>query len=96
MVQEAATRTYKAVICRRCSAPIPVPAIVVRMEEAAEVQDVESGKSERVFSVRCRSCEAESQYRSSQIVEAEGEPKSRRMSPKPWLGHGPLTRAARA
>jgi hypothetical protein len=96
MIQEAATRTYKAVICRRCSAAIPVPGIVIRMEEANQGQDSESGKGERVFSVRCRSCEAESQYRSSQIVEAEGEPKARRMSPKPWLGHGPLTRAAGA
>jgi RNase P subunit RPR2 len=82
------------VICRRCRAPIPVPAIVVRMEEAA--QDSESGKVERVFSVRCRVCEAESQYRSSQIVEAQGEPKARRLSASPWLGGRPLTRAAGA
>jgi RNase P subunit RPR2 len=96
MVQEAAIRTYKAVICRRCRAPIPVPGIVIRMEESAEVEDTPSGKSERVFSLRCRACEAEGQYRSSQIAEVEGEPKGRRMSPKAWLGQGPLTRAAGA
>jgi hypothetical protein len=96
MVQEAANRTYRGVTCRRCRAPIPAPGIVIRMEQTAPVQDTDSGKPERVFSLRCRSCETEGQYRSSQIADFEGEPKSRRMSPKPWLGHGPLTRAAGA
>ena len=96
MIQEAMRPQYSAVHCRHCSEPIPVPAIVIRMESLANSQDPEGAQSERVFTVRCRVCECEHLYRSGQIVRVEGEPKTRRGSNRSIYRHGPLSRAATA
>lgn len=96
MIQEAMRPQYSAVQCRHCSEPIPVPAIVIRMENLADAQDSEGPQPERVFSVRCRVCDCEHLYRSGQIVQVEGEPKSRRGSSGSIYRHGALSRAATA
>jgi hypothetical protein len=92
MIEEATIPHYSAVVCKLCRQPIPVPAIVTRLG----VQDSENGQSDRAFNLRCRSCEGESLYRSSQIVDVEGEPKGRRVSKDSVHRHGPLSRAAHA
>lgn len=97
MIQDATKPQYSAVICRRCSEPIPVPGIVLRMEGlAGTTDDAEAFQPERVFSVRCRVCECEHLYRSGQIVQVEGEPKSRRGLSNTIYRHGALSRAAGA
>jgi hypothetical protein len=96
MIQEATMPQYSAVMCRHCREPIPVPAIVIRMEALASAQDSETGQTERVFTLRCRVCEGENPYRSSQITKVEGEPKGRRTSPNSIYRHGTMTRAANA
>ncbi len=95
MIQEAIKPHYSAVMCRHCREAIPVPAIVIRMENLS-AQDTQVEQGERVFTLRCRACEGESPYRSSQIVEVEGEPKGRRGSPRRIYRHGVLARAANA
>lgn len=95
MIQEATRSQYSAVLCRQCRQPIPVPPIVIRMESLSKAE--EPGiETDRVFAVRCRSCECEHPYRSSQIVQAEGEPKGRRTLARTIYRHGTLSRAASA
>jgi RNase P subunit RPR2 len=91
MNQQLEKRTYSAVLCRACRQPIPVPAIVIRLQEESRATD-DAQQHDRVFRVRCRSCEAEKPYWSSQIIQVDGEPKPRRMA----RFELPLTRAARA
>jgi hypothetical protein len=67
-------QSYRGVLCRCCKQPIPVsPFVVVMQPESDEEQ-----QRVRVFSVRCRACEKERPYRSSDIVEFEGTPRSTR------------------
>ena len=74
MVQELKER-YRGVLCSCCRQPIPLPAIITRMELASsEGQD---GEGDRVFSLRCRACEREMPYRASQFLEIQGTPRSR-------------------
>jgi hypothetical protein len=96
MIQEATQEKYSAVICGHCRQPIPVPAIVIRMESMPHPFDAAGEHSERVFNLRCRSCECEHPYRSSQIVEVEGQPKARRGRPHSAYGLRTLARAAGA
>jgi hypothetical protein len=79
MNQEATTQEYRGVLCRYCRQPIPVPAIVIGIENAAKHDETVSGLEQggRVFTLRCRSCEGEHPYRSKEIVSFEGTPKSR-------------------
>lgn len=66
-------QSYRGVLCVSCRQPIPVPAIVVTMEaESDEEQHV------RVFNLRCRACEKEQPYRSTDIVDFDGMPRTRR------------------
>jgi hypothetical protein len=70
--------TYRGVICQCCRQPIPLPGIVLRMEASLEPYELGAGqKSGRVFTLRCRSCEKEMPYRTSEIVDVEGTPKPR-------------------
>lgn len=66
-------QSYRGVLCASCRQPIPVPAIVLTME--AEVR--EEDQQVRVFKLRCRACEKELPYRSTDIVEYEGSPRTR-------------------
>jgi len=96
MIQEA-TQSYRAVICQCCRQPIPLPAIVLHIESTLQQGDPESGidKSARAFSLRCRSCEKEMRYRTSDIVDVEGTPKPR-ISRANGRKRENLTRAANA
>ncbi len=66
-------QSYRGVLCASCRQPIPVPAIVVTMEAEAHEEEPQI----RVFNVRCRACEKELPYRSTDIVEYEGSPRTR-------------------
>ena len=75
MIQEVNEKHYSGVLCSCCRQPIPLPAIVVRMQTGSE--NPESITGDRVFSLRCRACEREMPYRTSQVLEIEGAPRSR-------------------
>jgi hypothetical protein len=79
---EIKTEEYRGVICRLCTQPIPVPRIVISMEEDSKREEAVTGlfQGDRVFTLRCRSCEGEYPYRSKDIVTLEGSPKPRRSS----------------
>lgn len=70
---------YRGVICQCCRQPIPLPAIVLRMETSRKPDEPAVGldTGARVFALRCRSCEREMPYRSSEIVDVDGVPKPR-------------------
>ena len=72
MTQEL-KQSYRGVLCASCKQAIPVPAIVVSIE--AESGDAEP--SIRVFNLRCRACEKEHPYCSTDIVEFDGAPRVR-------------------
>jgi len=63
-------QSYRGVLCVSCKQAIPVPAIVVNMES-----DVE--RTIRVFNLRCRACEKEHPYCTTDIVEFDGAPRVR-------------------
>jgi len=100
MTQDSIKQSYRGVLCLSCRQPIPLPAIIVRMESAAKGTESTSLQEHqaRVFSLRCRSCEREKPYRAIDIVDFEGEPKARlsRFRPAPASGRqsGGQSRAA--
>ena len=75
MVQEFKEQRYRGVLCSCCRQPIPLPAIIARMEVAPVEEQGEAG--DRVFSLRCRACEREMPYRASEIIEIAGTPRPR-------------------
>ncbi len=75
MVQESKEQRYRGVLCSCCRQPIPLPAIILRMELASA--DTHGAGGYRVFSLRCRVCEREMPYRASEAIEIEGAPRSR-------------------
>jgi hypothetical protein len=81
MTQDVAKQTYRGVRCLSCRQPIPLPEIVANMEARGRRQDpgIQDGERHynRVFSLRCRVCEKEKPYRSSDIIDFEGTPTSR-------------------
>ena len=96
MIQEA-IQSYRAVICQCCRQPIPLPGIVLHIESllANENSPFEE-KNERAFTLRCRSCEKEMPYRTTDIVDVEGTPKPRMSRAHGRKGQGNLSRAANA
>jgi hypothetical protein len=66
-------QSYRGVLCVCCTQPIPVAAFVA----IAEPESSEEHQRVRVFSVRCRVCEKERPYRSTDILEFEGTPRPR-------------------
>ncbi len=63
-------------LCSCCRQPIPLPAIITRMELASS--EGRDGEGDRVFSLRCRACEREMPYRVEPISwMIEGTPRSR-------------------
>ena len=93
------TEEYRGVVCRLCTQPIPIPKIVISMEDAAKEEETATGQGQgnRVFTLRCRSCEGEYPYNSRDIVSFEGAPKSRRSKENQLLQSGRrLSRAANA
>lgn len=80
MTVDVPKQSYRAVLCMSCRQPIPVPAILITLEavpKSAVDAENQPGQVERVFSLRCRSCGREKPYRSAEIIELEGTPRSR-------------------
>jgi hypothetical protein len=79
MTQDAIRQSYRGVLCLSCRQPIPLPAVVANMESAnqANASEVQNPKHNRVFSLRCRSCEREKPYRATDIIDFDGTPKPR-------------------
>jgi hypothetical protein len=75
MIQELKEQRYRGVLCQCCRQPIPLPAIITRMELSSASAQAQEG--DRVFSLRCRACEREMPYRASEVIEIEGTPRSR-------------------
>jgi hypothetical protein len=95
MVEEA-IQSYRAVICRCCRQPIPLPGIVLHIESSLMNDGGELERNERSFGLRCRSCEREMAYRTSDIVGVEGTPKPRLSRTNGGRNTAALTRAANA
>jgi hypothetical protein len=68
------TKSHRAVLCKRCNAPIPVSSIVADLQERIERGEANSGCA---FSARCRSCHDESVYAIDDIRRVDGEPRKR-------------------
>ncbi len=79
MNQEAIQQSYRGVRCLSCRQPIPLPTILIEMDSRLRNLSLETAHEEltRVFSLRCRACEREKPYRTSDIVDFEGEPRTR-------------------
>jgi hypothetical protein len=76
---EAVPQSYRGVRCLSCRQPIPLPAILIKMDSTLTSRTPESVHEHptRVFSLRCRACEREKPYRASDILDFEGEPRTR-------------------
>jgi hypothetical protein len=99
MTHDVAAQSYRGVLCLSCRQPIPLPSIVLNMELSRKSQESDLGHDypDRVFSLRCRACDREKPYRSSDIVDFEGTPASRRprsIHERPKRPANTLTRAA--
>jgi len=79
MTQNDVSQSYRGVRCLSCLQPIPLPAILVEIDSRLRGLSVQHADehSTRVFSLRCRACEREKPYRTSDIVDFAGEPKVR-------------------
>jgi hypothetical protein len=96
MNQEAVQQSYRGVRCMSCRQPIPLPSILIEID--SKLRGLTEGRADehstRVFSLRCRACEREKPYRTSDIVDFEGEP--RRRSQRSHLLHPGQGRTFRA
>jgi len=95
MTQEIKIDNYRGVLCRYCRQPIPVPSIVNTLEAQAKEANP-GGDAGQVFTLRCRSCDGEHPYRSSEIANFEGNPKPRVSRIRLMRGQSKLSRAANA
>lgn len=101
MMTEADKQSYLGVRCLSCRQPIPVPSILAGSISAAEQESsfLPHEEHDRVFSLRCRSCEREKPYRVSDVLEFEGAPVprvSRGRSHRDRNPAGPISRSANA
>lgn len=101
MMTQADKQSYLGVRCLSCRQPIPVPSILLGSISAGEQENPVLPREEhdRVFSLRCRSCEREKPYRASDVVEFEGAPVprvSRVRSHRERSQSGPMSRSANA
>jgi hypothetical protein len=103
MVLEKNQDHYRGVLCSFCRQPIPLPAIVNRWGAEAQGAAASEGAieaAERSFHIRCRCCEKEASYRSSDVVEVQGAPRLRNFRGRSGeragflRGHGDLAKAA--
>jgi hypothetical protein len=76
---EAVQQSYRGVRCLSCCQPIPLPAILTKMDSTLRGNAPDSTHEHltRVFSLRCRACEREKPYRVSDIMDFEGAPRTR-------------------
>ncbi len=84
MTQEMKSQSYRGVLCEHCRQPIPLPAIVIHLETVT-AKDPENHT--RAFVLRCRACENEHIYRSTDIAEFEGTPRPRTIFSRGGNGH---------
>jgi len=84
MIQESKAQSYRGVLCQHCRQPIPLPAIVIQLETAA---DNDPEKPVRAFHIRCRACENEHIYKSTDIADFEGTPRPRSVFSRGGNGH---------
>ena len=96
MNQEAVLRSYRGVCCMSCRQPIPLPPFLIDVDArfrglGGQYPDEHSV---RVFSLRCRACEREKPYRTSDILDFEGAPRTR--ASRSHLLHPGRDRATRA
>ena len=73
MSSQVVSGKFRAVLCRHCSKPIRVPALIMKKETEfqtlTDASDIHYHLVSRVFNVRCRCCERESVYSINQIVD---------------------------
>jgi hypothetical protein len=99
MIQEA-KKHYRGVLCQHCRQPIPLPAAVTRRQADSKATPAvpEGDTSPRVFTLRCRACQAEGLYTEAKFIDCEGTPRTRHTQPRkssPLARQsGDLTRAA--
>jgi len=76
---EAIQQSYRGVRCLSCRQPIPLPAILTKMDSTFSGNESPSAHElpTRVFSLRCRACEREKPYRASDIMDFQGAPRTR-------------------
>ena len=79
MNQQAVRQSYRGVRCMSCQQPIPLPAILIETDSRLRGLKSEPADehSARVFSLRCRACEREKPYRTADITDFEGAPRTR-------------------
>ena len=76
---ETVQQSYRGVRCLSCRQPIPLPAILTKMDSTFSGNESPAAHElpTRVFSLRCRACEREKPYRASDILDFEGAPRIR-------------------
>jgi hypothetical protein len=100
MVQDQKLERYRGVLCGFCRQPIPLPSIVASADAAQkEIQhDSRQEHSPKSFHIRCRACEKEGSYRTTEIADFEGTPRlwavRARAGSSTHRGSGGLARAA--
>ena len=79
MIEEATKQSYRGVRCLSCRQPIPLPAILLKMDSILQENEVGADQEHptRVFSLRCRACEREKPYDAADILDFEGVPRTR-------------------
>jgi hypothetical protein len=84
MVQDQEQESYRGVLCNFCRQPIPLPAIVARAEAVFgnNLGEPSLEGPDKSFHIRCRACDKETSYRTSEIVEVKGVPRSRNFRPR--------------
>lgn len=97
MVHEATKESYRGVLCRWCRQPIPVPGIVAAVHSAhGKGASQNDEMNARVFHLRCRACENEFLYQTSDIREFEGRPRTRSSRGYPTVSYAPHIQAKAA
>jgi hypothetical protein len=100
MNQSVEGKHFRGVVCVRCRQPIPVPSVVGRKGTSTRSigQNSPQEMNSRVFTLRCRACQSEHPYTTTQIVDCEDAPGPRpsgRSFADGALGYGEnATRAA--
>lgn len=79
MSQQAVQQSYRGVRCMSCRQPIPLPSFLIENDSRMRGLSNQPADehSTRVFSLRCRACEREKPYRTSDITDFDGEPRIR-------------------
>ena len=79
MSQQAVQQSYRGVCCMSCRQPIPLPSFLIETDSRIRGLSAQQADehSTRVFSLRCRSCDREKPYRTSDITDFAGEPRIR-------------------